>query len=120
MKTDQKRFVVQKPWGNFEQFCLNTRTTVKILTVKPHAILSLQRHSKRHEFWFVLEGPAGVQIGKKTKQLNAGQSAKIPRGAIHRLSAKNRTAKILEISFGEFDESDIVRLEDAYGRIQKK
>jgi hypothetical protein len=35
---------------------------------------------------------------------------------VHRLSAANAPVRVLEVSFGEFDEHDIVRLEDAYGR----
>jgi mannose-6-phosphate isomerase len=35
----------------------------------------------------------------------------------HRLSATGDTpVRILEISFGEFEENDVVRLEDIYGR----
>jgi mannose-6-phosphate isomerase len=35
----------------------------------------------------------------------------------HRLCAVGgKRVRVLEISFGEFDEEDIVRLEDAYGR----
>ena len=42
----------------------------------------------------------------------------IPRETIHRLSADGKNeVRILEISFGEFDENDIVRLEDVYGRV---
>ena len=34
----------------------------------------------------------------------------------HRLSAGGGPVRILEVSFGEFDENDIVRLDDVYGR----
>jgi mannose-6-phosphate isomerase len=32
-------------------------------------------------------------------------------------SCWTREVRILEISFGEFDEEDIVRLDDVYGRV---
>jgi mannose-6-phosphate isomerase len=36
---------------------------------------------------------------------------------VHRLSSVGeREARVLEISFGEFDEDDIVRIDDVYGR----
>jgi hypothetical protein len=41
----------------------------------------------------------------------------IPRQTVHRLSAVgDGPVRILEISFGEFDEEDIIRPEDAYSR----
>jgi mannose-6-phosphate isomerase len=37
---------------------------------------------------------------------------------VHRLSTAGESeVRILEISFGEFDEEDIVRLDDVYGRV---
>ncbi|QIN84362.1 hypothetical protein GBA63_18235 [Rubrobacter tropicus] len=39
------------------------------------------------------------------------------RGTVHRLSVESEEpARMLEVPLGEFDEEDIVRLEDAYGR----
>ena len=40
---------VDKPWGSFDQYALNTNCTVKILTCAPGQKLSLQRHSHRGE-----------------------------------------------------------------------
>jgi mannose-1-phosphate guanylyltransferase/mannose-6-phosphate isomerase len=43
----------------------------------------------------------------------------IPRETVHRLSSVGEERlRILEISFGEFEEDDIVRLEDIYGRVE--
>jgi hypothetical protein len=39
---------------------------------------------------------------------------------LHKLYAKQKKVKIIEISFGHFDENDEVRVEDKYGRIGKK
>jgi mannose-1-phosphate guanylyltransferase/mannose-6-phosphate isomerase len=51
----------------------------------------------------------------------AGERIFIPRTTVHRLSAPGDrpVTRILEISFGEFDENDIVCLEDVYGRLCK-
>lgn len=116
MKNNTRHLTVQKPWGKFEQFCLNTRATVKIIHVNPHHQLSLQRHQKRNEKWIVLEGPAGIQKNKKKKWLRAGETIEIPKKTIHRLFAGKKPVKILEISYGTFEEKDIERLEDDYGR----
>jgi mannose-6-phosphate isomerase len=40
----------------------------------------------------------------------------ISKGSKHRVKNLQLPSTILEISMGEFDESDIVRLEDAYNR----
>lgn len=40
----------------------------------------------------------------------------IPQGTKHRIKTDKTTVEWLELSFGDFDENDIVRLEDSYGR----
>lgn len=125
-----------RPWGHFERFTLNEKCTVKLIYVKSNKRLSLQYHNKRNEFWKVVKGPVKLQIGNNsngyddkkisstsysssstTKILNTGDTITIPARTIHRLiGITDSEAIILEISTGEFDESDIVRLEDDYSR----
>ena len=112
-----KKEMVKKPWGKFEQFTLNEMTTVKIHTVKPKQKLSLQYHNNREEFWKFLDNPAKVTIGKKTFKVGGGDEVFIKKRQIHRVQALSKPVRMLEIAFGKFDENDIVRLEDAYGRI---
>ncbi len=107
--------LVKKPWGNFKQFTLNELSTVKILEVNPNQILSLQKHKKRDEMWYFLtEGY--MQIGNTQKKVKKGDIVKIRKGISHRLFAKKTKVLVLEISYGFFDENDIIRLEDRYGR----
>lgn len=106
----------KKPWGSFEQFILNRTATVKILEVKPKQILSLQSHKMRDEFWYGIDEGAEVTLGKEKFLLKKGKWAYIPKGTKHRLSGKNKKARVLEISLGFFDEEDINRFEDSYGR----
>lgn len=108
--------VEERPWGRFELFTLNEQSTVKLVYVHGDKRLSLQYHNNRSELWKVIKGPARVQIGNDTKTLETGESITIPKKAIHRLIGAGTDAVILEISLGEFDESDIVRLEDDYKR----
>jgi hypothetical protein len=46
----------------------------------------------------------------------------IPRETVHRLSSADGggPVRILEVSFGHFDEEDIVRLDDVYGRLSEQ
>jgi mannose-6-phosphate isomerase len=108
--------VEKRPWGRFERFTLNEQCTVKLVYLDKDKRLSLQYHNNRSEFWKVINGPVNVQIGEDMKMLNTGESITIPEKTIHRLVGAGKDAIILEISLGEFDESDIVRIEDDYKR----
>lgn len=107
----------ERPWGRFERFSLNEPTTVKIITVDAAGILSLQRHVRRDELWSVLDGHLTVRVGDTEVAASAGDRFFIPRGVVHRVSAPTESGgRILEVAFGHFDETDIERLEDQYGR----
>lgn len=110
---------VVRPWGNFKQFVLNKKCTVKILEINPKQKLSLQLHNKRGEMWYFLDD-AFVQIGKEKKIVRQGNVIKVPMKKAHRIIAGKKKVRVLEISFGEFKEGDEVRLEDAYGRLKFK
>ena len=106
----------KRPWGKFERFTLNEQSTVKLVYIDGDKRLSLQYHNERSEFWKVIKGPVKVQLGNETRTLQAGESITIPKKAVHRLIGDGIDGVILEISMGEFDEGDIVRLEDDYKR----
>jgi len=110
-------FQIERPWGNFRQFTHNEPTTIKIVTVKPNEILSLQNHAKRSEFWHVISGSGFVEIGGVKKETNIGDEHEIEVGEKHRLSAGPTGIQVLEIATGDFDEKDIVHYEDKYGRV---
>jgi len=112
-----KVFQIERPWGNFRQFTHNELSTVKILTVKPNEILSLQSHQKRTEFWHVISGSGIVEIGETKKETKMGDEYEILSGEKHRLGAGSEGISVLEIATGEFDEEDIVHYEDKYGRV---
>jgi len=111
-----KTLTVKKPWGQFDQFSHNEITTVKILSVNQGNSLSLQHHSHRMEFWRIVSGHPLVTVGDDTKIANPGDEFIIKELQLHRLEAPNDDVQILEISFGNFDENDIIRIEDKYGR----
>jgi mannose-6-phosphate isomerase-like protein (cupin superfamily) len=109
---------VEKAWRTFEQYSHNLPTTVKIITVDPGGILSSQYHYHRDELWVVLDPGAKVELGDEVLHPTPGEKLYIPRETVHRLCCVGeQPVRILEVSFGEFDEDDIIRLEDVYGRI---
>ena len=69
-----------------------------------------------HEVAYVLEGSGVIRIGDEERVENKGSVFFCPRGCVHRVSGGPEGTKFLEIAFGEFDEKDIERLEDLYGR----
>jgi len=108
-----------RPWGNFRRLVHNEPCTVKLITVDPGHRLSLQSHNHRSELWTFLD-PGGIaEVDGREVRPAPGEQLFIPRGARHRLaSAPDATApvRVLELGFGKFDEDDIVRYEDEYGR----
>ena len=111
-----KKLTIKKPWGQFEQFTHNETTTVKIIFVNKKEAFSLQYHNNRTEFWHILLGHPIVIIGEKTLLANPGDEFIIKNNQLHRLEAQNDDVQVLEITYGDFDEDDIIRTEDKYGR----
>ncbi len=111
-----KPFNTERPWGEFRQFTSGESVTVKLHFVKAGAEMSLQYHNKRSEFWRVISGTPVITIGDNTIEAKAGDEYTVDIGEQHRIASPNGESQILEIMEGEFDENDIVRIEDKYGR----
>ncbi len=108
---------VERPWGSFDEFVKNTPCTVKIITVNPGEAISLQHHTHRVEFWVVLKGTGFITVGDVRTEAHEGDRYSIDVGTHHRAEGGETALVFLEISTGDFDEDDIVRVEDKYGRI---
>lgn len=115
-KESPKPFLEKRPWGEELWITRNTPSMVKIITVLPGESLSLQYHHNRDEYWRILSGDGRAQIGEETIELKTGTDCYVPRETKHRLHGGSSTLVLLELAFGDFDEKDIVRLEDKYGR----
>lgn len=106
----------ERPWGNFRKFTDNVPSTVKIITIKPNEELSLQSHVKRSEFWRVIAGSGTWEVDGVKHEFTIGDEKLLPISVKHKIIAGKSGIQILEISLGEFDEEDIVRYKDKYGR----
>ncbi len=109
-------FREKRPWGEELWITRDSPSMVKILSVSPAEALSLQFHRNRDEYWHVLSGNGSAVVGTETRELAAGTDCFVPRGTNHRLTGGTETLILLELAFGDYDEHDIVRLEDKYGR----
>ncbi|MEI7720166.1 MAG: phosphomannose isomerase type II C-terminal cupin domain [bacterium] len=105
-----------RPWGTFERFTQNEPSTVKIITVNAGEAFSLQTHAQRSEFWRILAGSATITVDEEQHEARPGDQFFIAKNMAHRAEAGTEGLQFLEIAFGEFDEGDITRLEDRYGR----
>lgn len=111
-----KRQTLQAPWGAEDILTINEPSTVKVLTVLPGEELSLQAHDHRSEWWIVLDTKMRVVVNDKTFTVYRGDEVFIPQGAKHRAIGLDKPCRWIEISFGPFDEADIHRFADKYGR----
>ena len=108
----------EKPWGYFEILFETEFSKVKILSVDPGQMLSMQMHEHRSETWYVTQGIATVTKGNTTFNLQPGESVEIDQKERHRVqNSGNEVLEIIEIQTGTyFGEDDIVRIEDDYNR----
>jgi mannose-6-phosphate isomerase-like protein (cupin superfamily) len=106
-----------RPWGKFRAYPHQKARSTKIITINPGGTLSLQYHDHRREFWVILDDGLEVTLGERTWRPTAGEEVFIPAKAPHRLRCLGqKPARVMEIWIGVSSESDIVRLEDVYGR----
>lgn len=110
-----------RPWGEFYGWDRGKGWYLKTIYVKPGSRLSLQYHNHRSERWVLVEGDATAitlekDVEKKTS-LKVGETFIVGKGIPHRLTSK-KGGTLVEVAVGKFDEDDIVRIEDDYGRHQ--
>jgi len=110
---------VSRPWGTYTVIEEGLRFKIKRIEVKPGASLSLQMHHHRSEHWIVVSGMAKVTKGERETYVNTNESTFIPAGHRHRLENPGLLDLVMiEVQSGEYlGEDDIVRFEDAYGRV---
>jgi len=108
-----------RPWGYYQVLADEKDHKVKRIYVYPDKRLSLQRHHRRREHWYILRGDAVVTLDGVEINLKTGQAVDIPQGAAHRIRNEGQAdLAFIEIQTGDyFGEDDIERLEDDYGRV---
>ena len=111
-----KPFTIERPWGSFRQLTHNSLSTVKVHRIKPNQENSWQSHSKRSEFWYILSGSGIIKVDDKEYNVLPGDEHTASVGAKHRWVAGPEGMVLIEVATGDFDEEDIVRYEDDYGR----
>ncbi len=108
-----------RPWGYYTVLSDEPDHKVKRITVYAGKRLSLQRHTRRAEHWYLIRGEGVATLNAKESRLKAGDALDIPRGALHRImNPGTGDMAFIEVQTGDyFGEDDIERFEDDYGRI---
>jgi len=117
--------IEHRPWGSFEilsEFLVNEPglkdVCVKKITVKPGQRLSYQSHKERNEHWFFVQGQGKVVLNDKEILVKVGDFVDIKIGDKHRVInvSKDQDLIFIESQTGHYDEQDIERYQDDYGR----
>ena len=117
-KEVEHNMVGYRPWGMYEVLVDDNNHKVKKIIVYPGAKLSLQSHKRRAEHWVVVKGTAKVVNGENLLTLHENESTYISAHSKHQLSNPTKeNLEIIEVQTGDyFEEDDIFRYEDVYGR----
>ena len=109
-----------RPWGYYRILHDVHGCKVKELTVEPGKSLSMQRHSKRHEFWHVTEGSCEVDQTMNsgyhlpTITLTKHSQISIPLGDWHRIrNPFTEPCRIVEIQYGDVCIEEDIERKDA-------
>jgi mannose-6-phosphate isomerase len=112
---------VSKPWGQYTDIYRTKNVVFKRIEVSPGEEMSYQYHSKRDEFWYILEGHGLMIINDIEASAFSGDTFSIKSGVKHQVkNIGTSTLVIFEMQVGVCDENDIVRLTDKYNRNQKE
>lgn len=109
-----------RPWGSFTILDESEYFKVKRLEVLPGKRLSYQRHQKRSEHWFVVQGTAKVTLNGSEILVRTGEAVDIATGTAHRVENPHSSEMLvfIETQTGSyFGEDDIERLDDDFGRV---
>ena len=109
---------VEKPWGWELVWAEADDYVSKLLFVRAGESLSLQFHEVKDESWLVQEGRARLELGEvdgplETFEIAPGDAFRFRPRTVHRVTAVEDTL-VIEVSTNHL--TDVVRLEDHYGR----
>ena len=115
----KKKNIFYRPWGSYVNLFSGKNFLIKELFIKSKGTLSLQKHFHRAEHWLITQGSPKITLNKKTFIKKPNETIFIPLGSVHRIENPNKKpVRIIEAQVGVIlKETDIVRYQDIYGRI---
>ena len=115
----EENVTMYRPWGKYTTLAEGDGYKVKRIVINPGQSISLQIHYHRSEHWTVIRGTGKLTLNEKEIIFRENESTYIPIGTAHRLENPGKLPlAIIEVQNGKYlEEDDIVRLEDADGRV---
>ncbi|MGE5837596.1 MAG: cupin [Acidobacteriota bacterium] len=111
---------VEKPWGYELHWARTDKYVGKLIHVNKGHALSLQYHNVKDETIFLWSGKLLFEIdidgALSGREMLPGESVHITPKTVHRMTAIE-DSDIFEVSTPEL--TDVVRLEDRYGRVNQ-
>ena len=112
---------VEKPWGYELHWAKTDRYVGKIIHIDAGHALSLQYHNRKDETIYLWSGKLLFEIQEGERlvkhEVGPGERFHVTPGTVHRMTAIE-DCDVFEVSTPELD--DVVRLEDRYGREDRK
>jgi quercetin dioxygenase-like cupin family protein len=112
---------VDKPWGYELHWAKTDRYVGKLIHVNKGHALSLQYHNQKDETIYLWSGKLQFEMEVDgtlvAREMRPGESVHVTPKTIHRMTAIE-DSDIFEVSTPELH--DVVRLEDRYGREDRK
>ncbi len=112
---------VEKPWGHELHWAKTERYVGKVLHIRSGHALSLQYHNVKEETIMLWAGRMRFEIQEGERlvayEMAAGDRVHVTPGTVHRMTAIE-DCDVFEVSTPELD--DVVRLQDMYGREDRK
>jgi mannose-6-phosphate isomerase-like protein (cupin superfamily) len=110
---------VEKPWGTYTVLgkidSPHGSVVFKHIIIRAGENISVQYHNFRCEHWHMITS-GRITIGSTERQVYPNDIILIKPGMVHCIWADQDDVELLEIQFGICEESDIVRIQDKYGR----
>ena len=96
----------ERKWGYYRVFDEKEGVKVKELVIAPQSSLSDQRHFKRSEHWYILEGSCKLLLESNNQRsevnLNQHDSQVITKGTWHKaINQTEQPCSVLEVQYGE-------------------
>lgn len=110
-----REVVVRKPWGYEYLMADSAEYAVWFLRIQMNSSTSLHCHPKKDTTLVVLSGTVNIETLSDSFSVSEGDVIEIPKGVFHRSSTGSSGVYLIEIETPN-DKSDLLRLQDNYGR----
>ena len=113
---DYSNEITQKPWGYEYEVFSTEDVSIQVLHINPNAETSFHCHPNKDTCLIILEGEVLCRITLDQYNLYSDDTLLIERGVFHKTTALLNPVTLIEIETPN-NKNDIVRFQDAYGRV---